>query len=358
MTRYEELRAELRSSPRTWLVTGAAGFIGSHLIEGLLKLGQDVRGLDNFATGHRSNLDAVRDAVGSEAWSRFSFMEGDIRDVDVCHKAAQGRERVLHQAAMGSVPRSIEDPATTHSVNVDGTFNVMLAARDAGVRGFVYASSSSVYGDSEVLPKVESGTGQPLSPYAVSKAADELYAAIFHRTYALPAVGLRYFNVVGARQDPNGPYAAVVPRWLAALAEGTRPVIYGDGETSRDFCPVANVVQMNLLGAFADPDAVGRVYNVALGRRTTLTELFEILRDAMAALGAPLRGVAGAVRRLSPGRHPALVGGRGRGPSTTRLFAGGRPRRGVAARSRCRGASRVMMMVCAGVGVGALADLV
>jgi UDP-N-acetylglucosamine 4-epimerase len=286
-------------------VTGAAGFIGSHLVESLLQLGQQVRGLDNFATGRRSNLDAVRDAVGGEAWKRFELVEGDIRDLETCRRAAQGCERVLHQAAIGSVPRSIEDPVTSHTANVDGTFNVMLAAKEAKVGGFVYASSSSVYGDSPKLPKTEDDTGNPLSPYAVTKAVDELYGAIFHRTYGFPAAGLRYFNVVGARQDPEGPYAAVVPRWLAALARGQRPVIYGDGKTSRDFCPVANVVQVNLLAASSPAAAGGKVYNVALGKQTTLNQLFEILRKGMAARGAPCQGVQAEYQDFRPGdiRH-------------------------------------------------------
>lgn len=270
-----------------WLVTGGAGFIGGHLVEWLLQHGQHVRILDDFSTGSRANLESVRRVVGEAAWRRCELHEGDIRDPSACERATAGVELVLHQAAIGSVPRSIEDPVTTHTVNVDGTVNVLLAAKNAGVRTVVYASSSSVYGDHPGMPKREPDLGNPLSPYAVSKRVAELYAEVYHRVYGLRCVGLRYFNVIGARQDPEGPYAAVVPRWIAALARGQRPVIYGDGETSRDFCPVHNVVAANVAAALAGDDAMGTVYNVALGGRTTLLQLFTILRDEMAARGVP-----------------------------------------------------------------------
>ncbi len=290
MSAYSELRERMLAQPERWLVTGAAGFIGSHLVQALLNLDQIVVGLDNFATGRASNLEDVQRAVTPERWSRFTLQEGDIRDVDACQRAADGVARVLHQAALGSVPRSIEQPQLTHSVNVDGFVNMALAAVQLGVP-FVYASSSSVYGDHPGLPKVEDQVGKPLSPYAASKKVNEVYAEAFHRSYGLRAVGLRYFNVVGPRQDPNGAYAAVVPRWLDALRAGERAFINGDGLTSRDFCPVQNVVQVNLLAAFASDEAVGLAYNVGLGGRTDLNQLFAVLRDGMAARGAPCAGV-------------------------------------------------------------------
>jgi UDP-N-acetylglucosamine 4-epimerase len=290
MSRIAVVEAELRARPRRVLVTGCAGFVGSHLVERLLALDQEVVGLDDLSTGRRSNLAAVEAAAGP-AWRRFSFREGDIRDADTCRRAVEGAEIVLHQAALGSVPRSIERPRDTHTVNVDGFVNLALAAVEAGVQPFVYASSSSVYGDSPTLPKREDHTGRPLSPYAASKAVNESYAAAFAASYGLRTVGLRYFNVVGPRQDPNGAYAAVVPKWLAQLAEGEAPAINGDGETSRDFCPVANVVQANLLAAFAPEAAWGRAFNVALGGRTTLAALYALLRDGMAERGAPCEGL-------------------------------------------------------------------
>jgi UDP-N-acetylglucosamine 4-epimerase len=278
-TRYEDVRARLRREPRAWLVTGAAGFIGSHLVEELLRLDQRVAGLDDLATGSRRNLAAVRDAVSPAQAGRFTFHEGDIRDPAACARAIQGADLVLHQAALGSVPRSIEDPLRSHDVNVTGFLRVLAAAREAGVRRVVYASSSSVYGDHPALPKAEPAVGRPLSPYAASKHADELYAAAFACCYGLELVGLRYFNVFGPRQDPAGPYAAVVPVWFAALLEGREVRIHGDGETSRDFCYVDNVVQANLLAATSgDPEAPGRVFNVACGARTTLAELFLLIR--------------------------------------------------------------------------------
>ncbi|HXG47338.1 MAG TPA: SDR family oxidoreductase [Methylomirabilota bacterium] len=285
MTAYERLESELRTRPRHWLVTGAAGFIGSHLIEALLRLDQRVRGLDNFLTGREENLEQVRALVSPAQWSRLEFIRADIRDAAACRAAAAGVDHILHQAALGSVPQSLEDPATTDAINVGGTVNMLVAARDNRVRSFVYASSCAIYGDDPGLPKHEEVFGAALSPYAVSKLADELYAGVFHRCYGLEAVGLRYFNVYGPRQDPNGPYAAVIPKWIDALIGGEPVRINGDGETSRDFCYVANVVQANLLAATASPGPEGeapRVYNVAVGERTTLNQLFQCLRDLLA----------------------------------------------------------------------------
>jgi UDP-N-acetylglucosamine 4-epimerase len=283
--KLETLWARLRAQPRTWLVTGAAGFIGSHLVEHLLRLDQRVVGLDNFATGRRSNLDAVLSAAGPDRAARFRLLEGDIRDPDACARAMAGVEVVLHQAALGSVPRSIKDPMTTHEVNVTGFLRILLAARDAGLRRVVYASSSSVYGDHPALPKTESAVGTQLSPYAAGKYADEIYAHAFARCYGLELIGLRYFNVFGARQDPSGPYAAVIPLWFAGLLGGGEVAINGDGETSRDFCYVENVVQANLLAATtANPDALDQVFNVAFGERTTLNELYRMIRERVARI--------------------------------------------------------------------------
>ena len=270
-----EVEAALKKSPRRWLVTGAAGFIGSHIVERLLSLGQTVVGLDNLSAGHRANLPAP-----TAGWT---FIEGDIREPLVCRAACEGVELVLHQAALGSVPRSIEDPIRTHQSNVDGFLNILVAARDAKVKRFVYASSSSVYGDAPKLPKREGEEGRLLSPYAVSKAINETYARNFEKVYGLKTVGLRYFNVFGPRQDPNGAYAAVVPRWLAALSRGEACEIFGDGLTSRDFCFVANAVQVNLLAAIVEGEGVtDSVYNVSVGGRTTLLELYEQLRARVA----------------------------------------------------------------------------
>jgi UDP-N-acetylglucosamine 4-epimerase len=291
VTRYEQLRADLINAPRKWLITGAAGFIGSNLLQSLLGLEQHVVGLDNFATGHRANLQEVESSVAPDQWRRFRFIEGDIRDSDACRRGCEGVDFVLHQAALGSVPRSIEDPITTNSVNIGGFLEMLTAARSAGVKRFVYAASSSTYGDHPGLPKVESLIGKPLSPYAVTKFANELYADVFARTYGFPSIGLRYFNIFGARQDPNGPYAAVIPKWIAAMFHNEAVHINGDGETSRDFCYVANAVQANLLAATAlDPAAVDQVYNVAVGQRTSLNELFEHLRVMLAPRFAHLAG--------------------------------------------------------------------
>ena len=255
-----------------------AGFIGSHLLETLLALGQDVVGLDNFATGHRRNLDEVRGLVGEDAWARFTFIEGDIVDLDTCRRACEGISLVLHQAALGSVPRSLKDPLATHAANATGFLNMLVAARDAGAQRFIYAASSSTYGDHPALPKVEEHIGRPLSPYAVTKYVNELYADVFARSYGLHGVGLRYFNVFGARQDPDGPYAAVIPLWVRNMLRGAPCVINGDGETSRDFCFVANAVQANLRAALTTSEtALDQVYNVAVGERTTLAELHALI---------------------------------------------------------------------------------
>lgn len=266
---------------RTWLITGVAGFIGSNLLEALLANDQEVVGLDNLATGHRRNLEEVRHQVGEERWARFRFLEADIRDRTACFEAVDGVDIVLHQAALGSVPRSIADPLTTHDVNITGFLNMLDAARCAGVSRFVYAASSSTYGDEASLPKREDRIGNPLSPYAVTKLANEIYASVYARCYGFKATGLRYFNVFGQRQDPNGAYAAVIPKWTAAMIANEPVSIYGDGATSRDFCYIANAVQANLRVALADDNAQGEVYNVAAGDRTSLTELFMALRQQL-----------------------------------------------------------------------------
>ncbi|HEV2112014.1 MAG TPA: SDR family oxidoreductase [Gammaproteobacteria bacterium] len=274
---------ELAAAPRVWLITGVAGFIGSNLLQRLLSIDQKVVGLDNFSTGNRANLEAVRAAVTSEQWGRFKFLEGDIRDIAVCRPAVEGADYVLHQAALGSVPRSVSDPLATHEHNINGFLNILVAARDAHVARFVYASSSSVYGDHPDLPKVEERTGDPLSPYAVTKKVNELYASVFHRCYGLDVIGLRYFNIFGPRQDPNGAYAAVIPLWFKALLNRDPVFINGDGETSRDFCYVDNAVQANMLAAWTpDREAVGQVYNIAVGERTTLLQLYELIRREVA----------------------------------------------------------------------------
>ncbi len=281
MTKYEQIQQELLESPKTWLVTGVAGFIGSNLLEKLLKLNQTVVGLDNFATGHQRNLDEVKSLVSEEQWSRFNFMEGDIREPKECQKAVQGVDYVLHQAALGSVPRSIADPLTTNAANITGFLNMLDAAKEEGVSSFTYAASSSTYGDHPALPKVEENIGNPLSPYAVTKYVNELYAGVYARTYGFKTIGLRYFNVFGRRQDPNGAYAAVIPKWTAAMINGEDVYINGDGETSRDFCYIDNVIQINLLAATAQDEAKDEVYNVAVGDRTTLNELFSSIKDAL-----------------------------------------------------------------------------
>ena len=300
------LGARLLAQPARWLVTGSAGFIGSHLVETLLKLDQTVISLDNFATGHRRNLDEVRSLVAPEQWLRHRFIEADICDLDACHEACRAVDFVLHQAALGSVPRSLANPVATNAANVDGFLNLLVAARDAGVKRFVYAASSSTYGDHPALPKVEDRIGRPLSPYAVSKLVNELYAEVFARCYAFPSIGLRYFNVFGARQDPEGAYAAVIPRWTRALLLGEQVTINGDGETSRDFCFVDNAVQANLLASTTtDPAALNQVYNVAVDDRTTLNRLFEILRDALSTFRPEVMQMHPAYADFRPGdvRH-------------------------------------------------------
>jgi UDP-N-acetylglucosamine 4-epimerase len=279
MSRYDEVKDLLRGAPRRWLVTGVAGFIGSHLLETLLSLDQEVVGLDNFATGSRDNLSDVTGRVGPGRAARFEFVEVDVRDPVVCRRAMEGVDAVLHQAALGSVPRSMKDPRATHGANVDGFLNVLLTAHEAKVRRFVYASSSSVYGDDPSDPKVEDAIGRPLSPYAASKRIDEVYATTFTRSHGIESVGLRYFNVFGPRQDPNGPYAAVIPRWIEKLLTAEPCVIFGDGSTSRDFSFVENVVQANLLAATApSPHVEPGVFNVACGARTSLLELYSAIR--------------------------------------------------------------------------------
>lgn len=282
MKDFTHLFAELpEGQAQTWLITGVAGFIGSNLLEALLANNQKVVGLDNFATGHRRNLEEVAHRVGAERWSRFRFLEADIRDAVTCTQAVRGVDIVLHQAALGSVPRSIADPLTSHEVNITGFLNMLDAARRAGVSRFVYAASSSTYGDEASLPKIEECIGQPLSPYAVTKLANEIYAAVYARCYGFKATGLRYFNVFGRRQDPNGAYAAVIPKWTAAMIANAPVTINGDGETSRDFCYIANAVQANLRAALAGDEAQGEVYNVAAGGRTSLVQLFNALRQQL-----------------------------------------------------------------------------
>jgi UDP-N-acetylglucosamine 4-epimerase len=286
MTAYNQLLTDLPSAPKTWLITGVAGFIGSNLLETLLKLDQTVVGLDNFATGHQRNLDEVQSLVSPEQWARFAFIRGDIRQLEDCQRACAGVDYVLHQAALGSVPRSINDPITTNGANIDGFLNMLVAARDAQVKSFTYAASSSTYGDHPGLPKVEDVIGKPLSPYAVTKYVNELYADVFARCYSFTTIGLRYFNVFGKRQDPDGAYAAVIPKWTAAMIKGDDVFINGDGETSRDFCFIENTVQANLLAATTDnPEARNQVYNVAVSGRTTLNTLFNELKSALAANG-------------------------------------------------------------------------
>lgn len=293
MTAYADLLQRLRTERRTWLVTGVAGFIGSNLLEALLKLDQQVVGLDNFATGHQHNLDEVRTLVSAEQWARFRFINGDIRTLDDCRAACAGVEYVLHEAALGSVPRSLADPILTNGANITGFLNMIVAARDAGVKRFVFAASSSTYGDHPALPKVEECIGRPLSPYAVTKYVNELYADVFARCYGFESIGLRYFNVFGPRQDPEGAYAAVIPKWIASMLRNEPVYVNGDGETSRDFCFIDNVVQANLLAATTtNADAVNQVYNVAVGDRTSLNELYELLRASLAQRFTHLQGAA------------------------------------------------------------------
>jgi UDP-N-acetylglucosamine 4-epimerase len=289
MTQFENIKQVLQNEPKTWLITGCAGFIGSNLLETLLLLDQKVVGLDNFATGHQRNLDEVQTQVSAQQWQRFYFVEGDIREINDCQKGLThfdtGVDYILHQAALGSVPRSIADPLLTNSANITGFLTMLTAAKDAQVKSFVYAASSSTYGDHPALPKVEDAIGKPLSPYAVTKYVNELYADVFNKTYGLNSTGLRYFNVFGKRQDPDGAYAAVIPKWTAAMIADEDVFINGDGETSRDFCFVENAVQANILAATADNEGKNQVYNVALGDRTSLNTLFNSLKIALKANG-------------------------------------------------------------------------
>lgn len=303
--RYQAVCAALSADPKVWLVTGVAGFIGSNLLETLLTLGQQVVGLDNFATGHQRNLDEVQRNVSAEQWARFRFIRGDIRELTDCQAAVQGVDYVLHQAALGSVPRSIHDPLTSNAANITGFLNMLVAAKEAGVSSFTYAASSSTYGDHPALPKVEENIGNPLSPYAVTKYVNELYAGVFARTYGFKSIGLRYFNVFGKRQDPDGAYAAVIPKWTAALLKNETVFVNGDGETSRDFCYIANTVQMNILAATATDDAKDQVYNVAVGDRTTLNTLFTAIRHALVAEGAEVKQLTPEYREFRTGdvRH-------------------------------------------------------
>ncbi len=280
MNEYDRVCSMLRATPRRWLVTGAAGFIGSNLVEHLLALGQEVVALDNLLTGHRRNIEDAVACSGAPA-DRCRFIEADAADPVAAAESCQGIDVVLHQAALGSVPRSIREPLATHASNVEGFIHILDAAREAGVARFVYASSSSVYGDSAELPKVEDRIGRPLSPYAVTKRVNELYADAYHRTYEIEVTGLRYFNVFGRRQDPDGPYAAVMPKWISLLLAGGTCQIYGDGETSRDFCYIDNVIQANLLAATSEPEATGEIYNIAFGDRTTLKSLYELIREGL-----------------------------------------------------------------------------
>ena len=306
MKLHQDFAARISAGRRRWLVTGAAGFIGSHLVENLLGLDQEVVGLDNFSTGKRENLELVRQAVGEARWKSFRFVEGDIRALDTCNAACASVDVVLHQAGLGSVPRSIDKPLRTHDSNVNGFLNILLAARDAGAERLVYASSSAVYGDHAALPKTESEIGRAMSPYGLSKLMNELYADVFAACYGFKSVGLRYFNVFGPRQDPDGPYASVIPAWLGALLRGETAYVNGDGSAARDYCHVDNVVQANLLAATVeDPQALGQAYNVAVGEQTTLNELFEIMRNQLAERLPHLRN-ARAVHR-APRRGDMLL---------------------------------------------------
>ena len=278
-SRYEQVKADLKANPKTWLITGVAGFIGSNLLETLLKLNQTVVGLDNFATGHQHNLDEVQNLVSESQWKAFTFIKGDIRNLEDCKRAVLGVNYVLHQAALGSVPRSINDPIATNQANINGFLNMLVASKDEGVDSFTYAASSSTYGDHPDLPKVEENIGNPLSPYAVTKYVNELYANVFSKTYQFNAIGLRYFNVFGPRQDPNGAYAAVIPKWTNALIKGQAVTINGDGETSRDFCFIDNAVQANILSAVVERLNESTVFNVSCGRQMKLNDLYNHIRS-------------------------------------------------------------------------------
>ena len=303
---FERMQEFVKTKQFTWLITGVAGFIGSNLLEFLLNHNQMVVGLDNFATGFQRNLDEVEKNVGGHVWQNFRMINGDIQILETCQTACYGVDYVLHQAALGSVPRSIEDPATTNATNITGFLNMLVAARDAKVNNFVYAASSSTYGDHPALPKIEDNIGKPLSPYAVTKYVNELYADVFTKTYGFDSIGLRYFNIFGPRQDPNGAYAAVIPKWAHSLLFGKETFINGDGETSRDFCYVKNAVQANILAALTDtPEALNQVYNVAVGDRTTLNQLFDSIQDKILRRLSTHRMVAATYRDFRSGdvRH-------------------------------------------------------
>lgn len=290
MSQYEQVKSQLQQSPKYWLITGVAGFIGSNLLETLLKLDQKVIGLDNFSTGRQRNLDQVEALVGEARWQNFTMVDGDLVDYAICERVVEGVDYVLHQGALGSVPRSIANPINTNASNVSGFLNILQAAKEQGVKSFTYAASSSTYGDHPALPKVEENIGNPLSPYAVTKYVNELYASVFARTYSFKCIGLRYFNVFGQRQDPDGAYAAVIPKWTASMIKGEDVFINGDGETSRDFCFIENTVQMNILAATASDEAKDQVYNVALGDRTTLNELYAAIAKALNENGVNANG--------------------------------------------------------------------
>jgi len=306
MTPFENVKETILASPKRWLITGVAGFIGSNLLELLLQCGQNVVGLDNFSTGHRRNLDDVHRSVGAERWTKFTLIEGDIARENDCAKACAGIDYVLHHAALGSVPRSIADPKSTHRSNIDGFLNVLIAARDAKIRRFVYASSGSVYGDHPGLPKQEDVVGRPLSPYAVTKCVNELYADVFSKTYEMECIGLRYFNVFGPRQSPEGPYAAVIPIWIGNLLSDKPCVINGDGQTTRDFCYIDNALQANLLAATTDnPEALNTVYNIAVGNQTSLCELYAMIQESLRSVRPELHAVEPHFGPFRPGdiRH-------------------------------------------------------
>ncbi|KAF0809829.1 wbpP [Alcanivorax sp. S71-1-4] len=290
MSRYDQIKVDLRAAPATWLITGVAGFIGSNLLEVLLSLEQKVIGLDNFSTGYPHNLEKVKHRVTEAHWKNFSFIEGDIARLEDCRKAVSGVDYVLHQAALGSVPASIADPIATNLANVDGFLNMLVAARDEGVKSFTYAASSATYGDHPGLPKVEGHIGNPLSPYAVAKYVNELYAGVFSRAYGFGSTGLRYFNIFGPRQDPDGAYAAVIPKWVSTMIRNEPVSIHGDGETSRDFCFVQDAVQANLLAAVLNNDELARVYNVACGVSTSLNQLFAMIREQLGHIGIDYAG--------------------------------------------------------------------
>ena len=285
MYSYQKAKSQLKSSPKVWLITGVAGFIGSNLLEYLLKLDQTIVGLDSFATGHQYNLNEVKSLVTDAQWQKFQFIEGDICDYETCFSAVKGVDYVLHQAALGSVPRSIADPIASNSANISGFLNILQASKEEKVRSFTYAASSSTYGDHSALPKVEENIGKPLSPYAVTKYVNELYAGVYARSYGFKTIGLRYFNVFGKHQDPNGAYAAVIPKWTNAMIRGEDVFINGDGETSRDFCFIENTIQMNILAATAPDEAKDKVYNVAVGNRTTLNDLFALIKASLVSNG-------------------------------------------------------------------------